>query len=84
MKTLVQSPAALGRALRDARRKKSLTQHQLAVMAGLAQTTVSIVERGARGATLNTMMRLLAALDLELVLQSRQSADLTAQWQKVP
>lgn len=84
MRTLVQSPTALGRALRDARRQKGLTQRQLANLAGIAQPTVSNVERGFCGASLSTMMRVLAALDLEMVLQSRQSGDLAAQWQDAP
>jgi HTH-type transcriptional regulator/antitoxin HipB len=78
--TLVQSPVSLGRALRDARRKRGLTQQQLANLAGVAQPTVSVVERGQNRTSLDTILRLLAALDLEIVLQSRQAG--TAPWQQ--
>ena len=81
MHTLVQSPTALGRALRDARRRQGLTQQQLAGLTGVAQPTVSNVERGAKRVSVDTILRLSAALNLELVLQSRPDVDLAAAWQ---
>ena len=80
-KSLVQSPSALGRALRDARRLDRLTQQQLAALAGVTQPTVSSVERGVRSVSIGTLLRILAALKLELVLQSRESKNLAAPWQ---
>ena len=84
MKTLVQSSSALGRALRDARRLKSLTQQQLADLAGVAQPTVSNLERGMSRVSLKTILRILAALKLELILQSRESQGLATSWQDEP
>jgi HTH-type transcriptional regulator/antitoxin HipB len=81
MRTLVQSPLALGRALRDARRRKRLTQQQLADLAGVTQPTVSNVERGVSRVSLTTLLRILAALKLELIVQSRESESLTTAWQ---
>ena len=81
MQTLVQSPSALGRAVRDARRLAGLTQQQLARLAGVAQPTVSNMERGASRVSLDTLLRILAALKLELILQSRESRGLAARWQ---
>ena len=81
MRTLVQSPLALGRALRDARRRKRLTQHQLADLAGVTQPTVSNVERGVSRVSLTTLLRILAALKLELIVQSRESESLATAWQ---
>jgi len=82
MRTLVQSPLALGRALRDGRRRARLTQHQLAKLAGVAQPTISNVERGVSSVSLGTLLRILAALRLELVLQDRELPDAAAAWQK--
>jgi len=81
MRTLVQSPLALGRALRDARRRKRLTQQQLADLAGVTQATVSNVERGVSRVSLTTLLRILAALKLELIVQSRESESLATAWQ---
>jgi HTH-type transcriptional regulator/antitoxin HipB len=81
MRTLVQSPLALGRALRDARRRRRLTQQQLADLAGVTQPTVSNVERGVSRVSLTTLLRILAALRLELTVQSRESESLATAWQ---
>ena len=81
MRTLVQSPAALGRAVRDARRDQHLTQVELAKRAGIAQPTVSNVERGASSVSIETLLRILAVLKLELLLQTRQPVDIAAHWQ---
>lgn len=68
---LVRSPKHLGTALRRFRRKRKMTQAQLASRAGLRQGTVSQVENGLETVKLNTVMDLLRALDLEVVLQPR-------------
>lgn len=75
MRTLVQSPRALGRALRDARRRQGLTQQKVAEMAGIGQPTVSNVERGTLSVTLSTLLRILATVRLELIVQDRGSAE---------
>jgi transcriptional regulator with XRE-family HTH domain len=71
----------LGRALRDARREHGLTQRQLATLSGVAQPTISNIERGVSSVSLDTLLRILAALRLELVLQPRASDDLASHWQ---
>ena len=81
MRNLVQSPLAIGRALRDARRRRRLTQQQLADLAGVTQPTVSNVERGVSRVSLTTLLRILAALKLELIVQSRESKSLATAWQ---
>lgn len=82
MEVVVQSARSLGRALRDARRGSGLTQHQLAALSGVAQPTISIIERGVKSASLDTLLRLLAALRLELVLRPRATDDLASHWQQ--
>ena len=62
---------ALGRAVRDARRRQGLTQRNVAEKAGIGQPTVSNVERGTQGVTLDTLLRILSTLRLELILQDR-------------
>jgi len=73
---------ALGRALRDRRRSRRLTQRQIAEASGIAQPTISNVERGETGVSLQTLLRLLSALDLELVLRPRPTENLTRLWDR--
>jgi HTH-type transcriptional regulator/antitoxin HipB len=68
----VVSPESLGSALREERKKIGLSQAEAGKSVGVDQATVSKVEQGNSGTRLDTLFRLLAALDLELVLQSRQ------------
>jgi HTH-type transcriptional regulator / antitoxin HipB len=80
--TLVQSPSALGRALRDARRARGLSQGEVAELAGITQATVSHAERGTRPLSIDTVLRLLSALKLELVIQNRGSEEPDARWRR--
>ena len=63
MKALVPSPRALGRALRDVRRRQSLTQQEVADLAGVRQATVSNAEQGLK-VSLATIFRILSVKDL--------------------
>lgn len=83
MKLLVQSPRALGRAIREARNRRGLTQSQLAEKIGSSQPTVSQIERG-HAITVATLLRLLAALRLELIIQDRSPAEVTGPWDEEP
>jgi HTH-type transcriptional regulator/antitoxin HipB len=78
----LNTPRALGALLRDARRRRGLTQADLASSVGLTQRTVSAVERGATDVRFGTLLRLLAALDLELVLRAHEDRDPAAVWQR--
>ena len=81
MATIVNSPHVLGRAVRDARRTLKLSQTELGLRVGLTQVTVSRIERGAGRATLDTLLRVLAALGLELALQHRPVQDPPFPWE---
>lgn len=71
MQKKIISPESLGFALREARKKKGLNQTELGIPVGVDQTTVSKVEQGKPGTRLDTLLRLLSVLDLELVLQPK-------------
>jgi len=62
----------LGEALRAARKKKGMSQKQVGKSVGLDQPSMSKIERGESSARIDTLFRLLAALDLELIIQPRQ------------
>jgi len=71
MQRKIISPESLGFALREERKKKGLNQTDLGTPVGVDQTTVSKVEQGKPGTRLDTLLRLLSVLDLELVLQPK-------------
>nr|WP_238936647.1 helix-turn-helix transcriptional regulator [Sulfitobacter mediterraneus] len=71
LQNFVRIPRDLGHAIRQARRGKNLTQADLATRSGVWQETISKVEAGRGGTKLDTILALLAALDLELLVSTR-------------
>jgi HTH-type transcriptional regulator / antitoxin HipB len=70
METIARIPLQLGNCIRQRRRDLGLTQEKLAVKVGVRQRTISDVETSA-AARVDTVLRMLAALDLELVIRPR-------------
>lgn len=64
--------ATLARALRDARRRLHLTQSEVAARSGVRQATISDIEQGVTRATFTTVLRVMSALELELLVQPRR------------
>jgi transcriptional regulator with XRE-family HTH domain len=58
--------ARFGRRLRALRRKRGLSQEELAFRAGLHRTYVSSVERGERNVALINVERLARALEIDM------------------
>ena len=56
---------AFGTRLRDAREQANLTQDELAHRAGLHRTFVSLLERGLRNPTIDTVFKLCKAMELD-------------------
>ena len=71
MSQVIRSPKQLGAAIRRARQSKGFTQTQVARLSGMRQATISEIESGHSGITLASLFTLLAALDMELVADSR-------------
>lgn len=67
----IVSVQTLGQVLQSERKQKGMTQREVAHCVGLRQPTVSSIEQGNQGTELGTLFRLLAALDLEMVIQPR-------------
>lgn len=57
---------AFGKALRELRKTKNLSQETLAFEAGLDRTYISLLELGQRSPTLDSMMALCHALKITL------------------
>jgi HTH-type transcriptional regulator/antitoxin HipB len=70
----VISPQSMGEALRAARKKKGMSQKEIGKSVGIDQPSISTIERGESSVRVDTLFRLLAALDMELVIQPRQKS----------
>lgn len=68
----VTSPKMLAHALRNARKQRKLTQREAAESMCMKQSTVSEFENNPEGTRLDTLFKLLAALDLKLQVVSRK------------
>jgi len=71
MEQLVTTAEALGEALQRARKLKGLSQTEAGHPFNVSQRTVSTLEQGLSGVRLDTLFRMLAALDLELVVRDK-------------
>jgi HTH-type transcriptional regulator / antitoxin HipB len=70
METIARTPLQLANCIRQRRRELGLTQDKLAARVGVRQRTISDVETSAE-VRVDTVLRTLAALDLELVIRPR-------------
>lgn len=66
----VTSPKILAQAVRNARKQCKLTQREAAESMGMKQSTVSEFENHPEGTRLDTLFKLLAALELKLQVQA--------------
>ena len=73
MDQLVYSPKSLGSALKRQRKAKKLSQQAAGDAFKLNQTTVSSIEQGAPGTRLDTVFRMLAALELEMIIKPKKN-----------
>lgn len=70
---LVLSAEQLGKVLRGIRKSQGLSQTEVAGNAGLRQKTVSALENATGKASIDTLMRCISVLDVELSLHARPS-----------
>ncbi len=76
----IRTPQQFGAILRGFRRERKLTQRAVGANAGLAQNAVSQIETNPGPASLARIARVLAALNLELVVRPRKAADCQSEW----
>lgn len=79
MSDLARSPSQIGNLIRRQRKKLGLSQAQLGERVGLRQATVSLIETGNPAARIDTLLALLAALDLEFRIAPRSRQALREQ-----
>ncbi len=71
MNDLARTSKQIGTIIQRARKKRDWTQTDLAERAGLRQATISIIESGTKPAKLDSILSVLAALDLEFRVEPR-------------
>lgn len=74
MNSIARTPTQIGATIRRQRKLKELTQTQLGEKTKLRQATISQLESGEGGIQLKTLTDVLAALNLELVIQERSAS----------
>ena len=79
MSHIARSPRQLGNIIQRTRKQLGLTQTDHANLSGLRQEMISKIETGHEGTKLSSIYALFAALDLELIIDTRsgrQAADI--------
>lgn len=72
MDQIVRLPNQLGALIRSARLGRNMTQQQLASLIGKQQKTISAIENGNDGTRLDTLLQVIAVLDLDLQIIPRR------------
>lgn len=68
---LARTPRQIGARIRRQRKRLGLSQSALSERAGLRQETISLIENGNAATRLDTVLAVLAALDLEFQVAAR-------------
>jgi HTH-type transcriptional regulator/antitoxin HipB len=76
MQKLIRTPKQLGNVIRNARKKAGLTQSELSQKAGTRQETISLIENGNPATRCDTLLHVIATLDLDIeAVPRRRSQD---------
>lgn len=76
----VKTPQQLGAVLRGFRRERQLTQAEAGARVGLAQNAVSEIESNPARSSVERVLKLLAALEVDVVLRPRRQEGKQADW----
>jgi HTH-type transcriptional regulator / antitoxin HipB len=76
---LARDPKQIGNVIRRARKSMALSQKVLGDKAGLRQETISLIETGNPSARIQTLLAVLAVLDLEFQIAPRSKMERRAE-----
>ena len=76
----IKTPQQLGAVLQGYRKTHQLTQAQVGARVGLPQKEISKLEMDPSNTALARVFKLLAALDLELVVRERETSSDLSKW----
>lgn len=72
MTQIIRRPSQLGAFIQSARLRQNMTQQQLASLIGKQQKTISAIENGSAGTKLDTLLSVIAMLDLDIQIIPRR------------
>ena len=78
MVELARNPKQIGNLVRRARKRRGWSQTELGEKAGLRQETISLIETGNPATKIDTILAVLAALDLEFQVAPRSKSESSA------
>ena len=73
---IIRQAIQLGNLVRERRKALGLTQAALADKVGLRQATISQIETGSNSTRIDTLLRVIAMLDMDLTIGPRQRVDI--------
>ena len=73
MTQVVRLPRQLGAIIQCERLRQGITQAELGSLAGTQQKTISAIENGSQGTKLETLLRVIATLDLDIRIVPRRT-----------
>lgn len=76
----IKTPQQLGAILRGYRNEHGLTQAAVGEKVGVAQKVISQIETNSGSTSLARVLKVLAALDLELTVGARKTDDRQREW----
>lgn len=71
----ISTPAQLAHTLRDVRKSQKLSQDAAGKLVGLLPKTISSLENHPEAASIDSLLKLLSALDLELIVARKNKAE---------
>lgn len=77
MEYVITTLSQLGLALKSARKTKGVTQTQTATRVGLLPKTISALENHSGSCSIESLLKLLSGLDLELTLANKSARKIT-------
>jgi HTH-type transcriptional regulator/antitoxin HipB len=75
---VARTPAQLGPILKSCRMERGLTQRNTGARVGLKQSTVSQMETRAERSSIESLYKLLSALNLELVIRDKDTGNVAS------
>ena len=72
---LARTPQQIGNLIQRTRKNRGMSQSDLGNRTGLRQSTISLIEQGNAATKLGTVLKVLAALDLEFRITPRSKTD---------
>jgi len=76
----ISTPMQLAHTLRDVRKSQKLSQDTAGKLVGLLPKTISSLENHPEAASVESLLKLLSALDLELIVARKNKNEKNASW----